>query len=194
MAEHSDLTFTPATELRDLIRSRRVSPVEILESVLARVEDVQPRLYPFVTIDAEAARTAARAAEEAVMRQEPLGALHGIPISIKDLEPTRGLRTTYGSKFSEHNVPTFDSIVVERVRAAGGIIFAKTNTPNYGHKDSCDNLLMPPRATRGRRIERRAPRAVARRWPSRLALARWRMAATAPARSASRRRCAEYSV
>jgi Asp-tRNA(Asn)/Glu-tRNA(Gln) amidotransferase A subunit family amidase len=144
MTEHSDLTFTPATELRDLIRARRVSPVEILESVLARVEEVQPRLYPFMTIDAEAARAAARAAEDAVMRQEALGALHGIPISIKDLEPTRGLRTTFGSKFSEHNVPTFDSIVVERVRAAGGVIFGKTNTPNFGHKDSCDNLLMPP--------------------------------------------------
>jgi Asp-tRNA(Asn)/Glu-tRNA(Gln) amidotransferase A subunit family amidase len=144
MAVHSDLTFTPATELGDLIRARQVSPVELLESVLARAEDVQTRLYPFVTIDAEAARSAAQAAEQAVMRQQPLGALHGIPISIKDLDPTKGLRTTYGSKFSEHNVPTFDSIVVERVRAAGGIIFAKTNTPNYGHKDSCDNLLMPP--------------------------------------------------
>jgi Asp-tRNA(Asn)/Glu-tRNA(Gln) amidotransferase A subunit family amidase len=144
MAEHSDLTFTPATELRDLIRARRVSPVELLESVLARAEDVQPRLYPFVTIDAERARTAARAAEAAVMGQQPLGPLHGIPVSIKDLDPTSGLRTTYGSKFSEHNVPTYDSIVVERVRAAGGVIFAKTNTPNYGHKDSCDNLLMPP--------------------------------------------------
>jgi len=144
MTEHSDLTFTPATELRDLIRSRRASPVEILELVLARAEAVQTRLYPFVTIDAEAARAAARTAEAAVMQQAPLGALHGIPISIKDLEPTRGLRTTYGSKFSEHHVPTYDSIVVERVRAAGGVIFAKTNTPSYGHKDSCDNLLMPP--------------------------------------------------
>jgi amidase len=144
MANTTDLTFTAATELRDLIRSRQVSPVDILESVLARAEDVQSRLFPFMTLDAEAARTAAKVAEAAVMRQQPLGALHGIPISIKDLDPTRGLRTTYGSKFSEHNVPTFDSAVVERVRAAGGIIFAKTNTPSYGHKDSCDNLLMPP--------------------------------------------------
>ncbi|MGI9146681.1 MAG: amidase [Chloroflexota bacterium] len=143
MAEHADLTFTPATELRDWIRTRQVSPVEILDAVLARANEVQAQLRPFVTIGAEAARTAARAAEDAVMRQQPLGALHGIPISIKDLDPTRGLRTTYGSKFSEHNVPVFDSIVVERVRAAGGIIFAKTNTPSYGHKDSCDNLLMP---------------------------------------------------
>jgi len=143
MAPHGDLTFIPATVLRDLIRSRQVSPVEILESVLARAEQVQTRLYPFVTIDAEAARAAALAAEDAVMRKQPLGPLHGIPISIKDLDPTRGLRTTYGSKFSEDNVPDIDSIVVERVRAAGGVIFAKTNTPNYGHKDSCDNLLMP---------------------------------------------------
>jgi len=94
------------------------APLEAFESVLAarRMDDVEA---------------------------EPLGALHGIPISIKDLDPTQGLRTTYGSKFSEHHVPTLDSVVVERVRAAGGIIFAKTNTPSYGHKDSCDNLLMP---------------------------------------------------
>jgi Asp-tRNA(Asn)/Glu-tRNA(Gln) amidotransferase A subunit family amidase len=144
MAVDSDLPFTPATELRDLIRSRQVSPVEVLESVLARAEAVQDSLCPFVTFDAQAARAAAQSAEQAVMQQQPLGALHGIPISIKDLEVTRGLRTTYGSKFTEHNVPTFDSVVVERVRAAGGIIFAKTNTPSYGHKDMCDNLLMPP--------------------------------------------------
>jgi Asp-tRNA(Asn)/Glu-tRNA(Gln) amidotransferase A subunit family amidase len=144
MPSDRDLTFTPATELRSLIRTRQLSPVELLEKVLQRVEEVQPRLNPFITIDADGARATARAAEAAVMQGEATGALHGIPVSIKDLELTRGLRTTFGSKFSEHAIPALDSIVVERVRAAGGVIFAKTNTPTYGHKDSCDNLLMPP--------------------------------------------------
>src|SRR5207244_12635474 len=74
----------------------------------------------------------------------PAGLLHGLPISIKDLEPTAGLRTTYGSKFFENNVPDVDGAVASRVKAAGGIVFGKTNTPNYGHKDMCDNLLGPP--------------------------------------------------
>jgi Asp-tRNA(Asn)/Glu-tRNA(Gln) amidotransferase A subunit family amidase len=144
MPSDVDLTFTPATELQGFIRSRGLSPVELLEAILKRVEETQPRLNAFVTIDADGARDSARAAEAAVMRGESLGPLHGIPIAIKDLELTRGIRTTFGSKFSEHNVPTYDSIVVERVRASGGVILGKTNTPHYGHKDSCDNLLMPP--------------------------------------------------
>jgi len=143
MTLQTDLTFTPATELRQQLRSRALSPVELLEAVLQRADEVQPTLHPFMTMDAEAARTAAQSAEAAIMRGEPLGALHGIPVSIKDLEATKGLRTTFGSKFQENNVPMFDSVAVERVRAAGGIIFGKTNTPNYGHKDMCDNLLMP---------------------------------------------------
>src|SRR5205807_5984905 len=71
------------------------------------------------------------------------GLLYGLPVSIKDLEPTAGLRTTYGSKFFEQNVPDADGAVTTRVKAAGGIVFGKTNTPNYGHKDMCDNLLGP---------------------------------------------------
>src|SRR5207253_7041634 len=69
-----------------------------------------------------------------------LGSLHGLPVSVKDLEPTAGLRTTYGSKFFEDFVPDFDGAAAGRLRAAGAIIFGKTNTPHFGHKDSCDNL------------------------------------------------------
>src|ERR1041385_954074 len=108
MTVDNDLTFTSARDLCSLIRSRQVSPVEVLEAVLARAAAVQGELHPFVTIDAEAARARAHAAERAVMDRQTLGALHGIPISIKDLEVTKNLRTTYGSRFSEHNVPTFD--------------------------------------------------------------------------------------
>ena len=139
-----DLRFAEATALVHAIRQRQLSPVELLEDVLRRADRLQPILNPFVTIDADRARDAAQAAEQAVMDDRPLGPLHGLPVPVKDLEPTRGLRTTSGSKFFEDYVPDFDGAVAARLRAAGAIIFAKTNTPQFGHKDSCDNLLGPP--------------------------------------------------
>ncbi|GIX45867.1 MAG: amidase [Candidatus Tectimicrobiota bacterium] len=142
--ETAELCFTPATVLARAIRARKLSPVELVEAVLARIEALNPRLNAFLTVDAEGARRAARAAEAAVQRGETLGLLHGLPVSIKDLEPTAGLRCTYGSKFFEHSIAEQDGIVSERVRAAGGIILGKTNTPHFGHKDMCDNLLGPP--------------------------------------------------
>jgi aspartyl-tRNA(Asn)/glutamyl-tRNA(Gln) amidotransferase subunit A len=140
----SDLTSAEAVTLVQAIRRRQLSPVELLDDVLRRAEGLQPRLNAFLTIDAERARATARAAEQAVVDNQPLGVLHGLPVPVKDLEPTRGLRTTYGSKFFENFVPDFDGGVAGKLRAAGAIIFAKTNTPHFGHKDSCDNLLGPP--------------------------------------------------
>jgi len=139
----SELVYTPATELVEGIRQRQLSPVELLDAVLRRAESLQPRLFAFMTLDAERAQAAARQAEAAVMRGDPLGPLHGLPVSIKDLEQTAGLRTTFGSKFFEHNIPSEDGGVAGRVRAAGAVLFGKTNTPHMGHKDMCDNLLMP---------------------------------------------------
>jgi Asp-tRNA(Asn)/Glu-tRNA(Gln) amidotransferase A subunit family amidase len=139
-----ELCFTPATELARAIRARRLSPVEIVEAVLTRIAALNPRLNAFLAVDADGARATARQAEAAVMRGEPLGLLHGLPVSIKDLEPSAGLRCTYGSKFFEHNIAEVDGAVTGRVKAAGGIVIGKTNTPHYGHKDMCDNLLGPP--------------------------------------------------
>jgi Asp-tRNA(Asn)/Glu-tRNA(Gln) amidotransferase A subunit family amidase len=144
MAADTELLFTPATALVRELRTRRLSPVELLEAVLRRAEATQPALHAFVTLDPEGAGQAARAAEERLRRGEPLGPLDGLPVSVKDLESTRGLRTTFGSKFFEHNVPDVDGAVAGRLRAAGAVIFGKTNTPQFGHKDLCDNLLMPP--------------------------------------------------
>lgn len=140
----TELCVMPATELAPAIRAKRLSPVEIVEAVLTRLEALNPQLNAFLAVDAEGARAAAKQAEAAVMRGEPLGLLHGLPVSIKDLEPTAGLRCTYGSKFFEHNIADVDGAVTTRVKAAGGIIIGKTNTPHYGHKDMCDNLLGPP--------------------------------------------------
>ena len=140
----TELCFTPATELAAAIRARQLSPVEIMDAVLARIDALNPQLNAFLAIDPEGALAAARQAEAAVMRGDELGVLHGLPVSIKDLEPTAGLRCTYGSKFYADNIATTDGLVTERVKAAGGIITGKTNTPHYGHKDMTDNLLGPP--------------------------------------------------
>ena len=140
----TDLCFTPATHLAAAIRERRLSPVEIMDAVLARIEAVNPHLNAFLAVDGERAREGAKAAEAGVMRGEAAGALYGLPVSIKDLELVAGLRCTFGSKFFADNVADSDGLVTERAKDAGGIVIGKTNTSHYGHKDMCDNLLGPP--------------------------------------------------
>jgi Asp-tRNA(Asn)/Glu-tRNA(Gln) amidotransferase A subunit family amidase len=138
---NDDLCWTSAVELAAAIRARKLSPVELTEAVLARLDAVNPRINAFCTVVAEHARAESRAAEAAMMRGDALGALHGVPISFKDLTPTAGIRTTFGSKFFEHHVPTEDAIVVERARKAGAIVIGKTNTPEFGCKAVTDNLI-----------------------------------------------------
>jgi Asp-tRNA(Asn)/Glu-tRNA(Gln) amidotransferase A subunit family amidase len=140
----TDLCFTPATELGRLYRARQLSPVEVTEAVLARIDQLNPRLHAFLTVTADHARELARAAEARATRGALQGPLDGIPYSLKDLEPTAGIRTTYGSKFFESNVPAADGTVAARLRATGGVLLGKTNTPHFGYKDMCDNLLGPP--------------------------------------------------
>lgn len=140
----TELCFTPATELAAAIRERRLSPVEIMDAVLARIEAVNPHINAFLAVDGERAREGAKAAEAGVMRGEAAGALYGLPVSIKDLELVAGLRCTFGSKFFADNIADSDGLVTERAKTAGGIVIGKTNTSHYGHKDMCDNLLGPP--------------------------------------------------
>lgn len=139
-----ELCFTPATELGRLIRKRQVSPVELADAVLERLERLNPRLNAFLTVTADLAREQAKAAEARALRGELIGPLDGIPYSIKDLEPTAGIRTTFGSKFFEHNVPTQDGAVPRRLKPTGAVLLGKTNTPQFGYKDMCDNLIGPP--------------------------------------------------
>ena len=143
-ARLTNLDYATAVDLSAAIRDKSLSPVELMDYVLDRAERLQPTVNAFLTLDDERARQTAKEAEAAIMRGAELGVLHGLPVSIKDLEPTQGLRTTYGSKFFENFVPDFDGGVASRVRRFGGIIFGKTNTPHFGHKDMCDNLLGPP--------------------------------------------------
>lgn len=121
-----------ARDARFLIGAKKLSPVELLDSCLARIERVNDRVNGVVAIDVERGRREARAAEQAIMRGETLPALHGLPVGVKDLVDTQGLRTTYGSKVYEHQVPEADEGVVARLRAHGAIVCMKTNTPEWG--------------------------------------------------------------
>lgn len=137
----TDLTRLPASELREQIAAKKISPVELTDAVLARADKLQPVLNCFITLVRDQARAAARAAEDAVMRGEPLGLLHGIPFAAKDLVNTAGVRTTFGSLLYENNVPKEDAVCAARVKAAGGILFGKTTTPEFGHKSLTDAPL-----------------------------------------------------
>jgi amidase len=120
-----------AVELASLIATKAVSPVEVLDAHLATIARVNPRLNAIVTLVADAAREQAKYAEAAVLRGDRLGALHGLPVVIKDITPTAGIRTTYGSPLFRDNVPTEDAEVVRRLKAAGAIVLGKTNTPEF---------------------------------------------------------------
>ena len=139
-----DLAFAPASELRRLIAGKEVSPVELTELYLRRIDRLDSRLDSYLTVAHDQAISAARSAEEAVMRGDDLAPLHGLPISIKDLEMTRGLRTTSGSLIFEDRVPAEDSVVVERVRQSGAVILGKTNTPEFGYLGTTENRLGGP--------------------------------------------------
>jgi aspartyl-tRNA(Asn)/glutamyl-tRNA(Gln) amidotransferase subunit A len=137
-----ELCWVSATELAVLIRRRKVSPVEVVDDVLDRIERLNPQLNAFVTVTGDEARKAARAAERAVGRARPaIGPLHGVPFSVKDLVITKGVRTTFGTPLFADNVPTEDAPMVARLKAAGAIMIGKTNTPTLGWLGATHNLL-----------------------------------------------------
>ncbi|MFC1995096.1 amidase [Chloroflexota bacterium] len=135
------LAFTSAIELAQLYRSKKLSPVELVDLLLRRIEDLNPKLNAYLTVIGEEATKAAKKAEKAFQKGEELHPMFGIPISIKDLFATRGIRTTYGSITSENIVPDEDIIAVERLRRTGAIILGKTNTPEFGMSPTTENRL-----------------------------------------------------
>jgi Asp-tRNA(Asn)/Glu-tRNA(Gln) amidotransferase A subunit family amidase len=121
-----------ASKARRLIGCKRLSPVELLDSCLERIEQINPAVNAIVALDRTGARTAAKSAEQAVMRGDDLPLLHGLPVGVKDLDETAGLRTTWGSTIYRDHVPAQDAGAVARIRATGGIVLGKTNTPELG--------------------------------------------------------------
>ena len=136
-----DLAYTPATELAALIRTRALSPVELTRAVLERIERLNPALNAFCTVTADAALASARAAEQALMAGAPLGPLHGLPFSIKDLALTQGVPTRFGSHIFADRIGEADAPYVRRLRAAGGVMLGKTTTPEFGWKALGDSPL-----------------------------------------------------
>jgi len=141
--QEDELCWLGATELGEHIARRSVSPVEVVDAYLARVERLNPQLNAFLTVLAEPAREAARQREAELMRGERRGPLHGVPVALKDIVYTRGVRTTMGSRIYANFVPDENATVVDRLREAGAIVIAKaqthefafgatTNNPHYG--------------------------------------------------------------
>jgi amidase len=123
-----DLAFASALELAARVRAREVSPVDLVQLYLDRIERLDPQLNAYVTVDADGALAAARAAES-VASDAPF---HGVPLPVKDLHETDGMRTTYSTKALADNVPEHDAAVVRRLREAGFVLLGKTNTPELG--------------------------------------------------------------
>lgn len=141
MSDTIALEWTPAHKLREMVVKKQVSPLELTRLALSRAESLNPKLNAFLTLIPEMAMEQAQAAEQAVMDGDNLGPLHGIPISIKDLEAVEGVRQTNGSLVYKNNVSAADALPVERLRRAGAIIIGKTNTSEFGHIGTNENRL-----------------------------------------------------
>jgi aspartyl-tRNA(Asn)/glutamyl-tRNA(Gln) amidotransferase subunit A len=135
----NELCRMDAVSLSRLIRARQVSPVELIEAMLARMERLEPNLHAFCTPTPEIARAEAHRIEALLMRGEATGALAGIPLGHKDLLMTKGVRTASGSLAYKDFVPDEDDVVVERLRAAGAITLGKTNVPEFGYSPTGHN-------------------------------------------------------
>src|ERR1700681_2373693 len=137
---NSEIIYYDATKLAELIRTRKLSPVEVVQAHLDRIEALNPKLNAIVTV-ADDALNAAKAAEAAVMSGEELGPLHGVPFTVKDSIDTGGVLTQRGSPIFKGRVPDTDATSVARLKKAGGILLAKTNLPEFSYWIESDNLL-----------------------------------------------------
>lgn len=137
----TDLCFLDATDLAARIRTREVSPLEVVQAHLDRIDEINPGLNAVVTVIAEQALDAAKTAQEAVLGGEPLGPLHGVPFTIKDSLDSAGVRTMRGSHLFASHVPDRDATSVARFKAAGAIPIGKTNLPEFSYWTESDNLV-----------------------------------------------------
>ncbi|HTF36980.1 MAG TPA: amidase family protein, partial [Blastocatellia bacterium] len=130
---NSDICFKEAVELAAMIRNREVSATEVMAAFLSQIERVNPKVNAICTfVGAEAALRGAREADARLAKGQTPGPLHGLPHAVKDLVPTAGIRTTFGSRIYKDFVPDSDGLIVKRLKAAGAIIIGKTNVPEFG--------------------------------------------------------------
>lgn len=144
MSSYDDLPFLPVTELAPLLRSRQVSPVELTHQVLERIEAVEPKVNAYITVLADEAMAQAKAAERNIAMGNYLGPFHGIPVGLKDLLMTRGVRTTAGSAALEDFVPDEDATTVTRLRQAGAIFTGKLNLHEFAFGVTTNNWTFGP--------------------------------------------------
>src|SRR5258705_1430951 len=130
---HNEICFMRATDLAAMIREKKLSAHEVMQAHLRQIERVNPKVNAIVTlVDEDQLMAQARAADEMIAKGKPLGPLHGLPVAVKDLMETMGIRTTYGSPLYRDFVPDHDALVVEGMKHAGAIVIGKTNTPEFG--------------------------------------------------------------
>lgn len=131
-AASSGLCYTPARELAAMLKSRKLSASELLDAHLKQIAKVNPAVNAVVTLVEEQARAQAKLCDEAAAKRRSLGILHGLPVLHKDLQDTKGIRTTYGSPLFKDHIPAHSTLLVERIQAAGAVTMGKTNTPEFG--------------------------------------------------------------
>ncbi|MCP1673645.1 aspartyl-tRNA(Asn)/glutamyl-tRNA(Gln) amidotransferase subunit A [Natronocella acetinitrilica] len=138
------LTRASALELAGWVRRGELSATEVVTAHLERIDTLNPRINAFCTVTHESALAAAHDLDQRLAAGEHAGLLAGVPIGLKDLTPTRGIRTTRGSRLFANHVPEADAEIVRRLRQQGAIVVGKTNTPEFGHKGVTDNQLFGP--------------------------------------------------
>ena len=136
-----EICFMSAIDMFEAIRRQELTSLEITETIIERIEKINPITNAYCTTTFDLAREMAKEADDKVKKGEKLGLLNGIPTSIKDLNPVKGIRTTYGSKIFENHIPDHDDIAVKRLKKEGCVILGKTNTPEFGFKGVTDNSI-----------------------------------------------------
>ena len=136
-----ELYFMSACDMKEAILRQDITSQEITEIIIERIEKINPIINAYCTPTFDIARDMAKKADEAVKKGEKLGLLHGIPASIKDVLITKGIRTTFGTKIHENNIPKEDEIAVKRFKDAGIVLLGKTNTPTYGYWTITNNKI-----------------------------------------------------
>src|SRR3954471_9592040 len=137
----NEILSQSAAQMAEMVRAKTISPVELVDVHLARIEELQPALNAFVTVDWDRARSEAKAAEETIMRGEAVGPLHGVPISIKSSISVAGLPCEAGSRLKQGAIAQKDAVVVERLKRAGAIVLGTTNLPEMLMAYESDNPL-----------------------------------------------------
>lgn len=144
MEKLEDLLFQPLSVIAEKIKKKEVSPVELVESLLERIDRIDPHINSYISVNYEGALRVAEQCEEEIVRGNYRGSLHGIPIGLKDMIDTKDLRTTYGSPIYENHVPKYDAEVVKTIKRAGGIVIGKQNTHQFAYGPTGDRSHFGP--------------------------------------------------